>query len=423
MKGILGTLRTAVAPKEKETPASGGTDTAASGSWVAASVPKAVVDKIDPKLEDVFCRTFGEEYRGKLTPTTDMDAVENWDSKSFLDLVLALEDAYGLTFSDSEAAQFFQIGHIQRILWNAHANLPHDDVAHACCQLDLLRKATAAEYKVVVLSGSSTREGFVSPAEGVAMLRQISGREKVGWYNISVSGLVAAEALQLVEVIGRLRNGLLVLGYSPIILGGCGEVEFRRAATHERFPFAAPRMDALMAEAGYRPTPEEIRPSVDVRTWVERYLKQRDLAELHFEPYLYPTLSPWGPEKYSDEASILRFYNNAILNFDQSIEVNAGVFRAIGELCRKKAIPLAFLELTLHSETLAYLEHLGKMVSRADAVLASLRKEFGLPFVEAVKAAGIHDADFRDPAHIFRKREEFTQTAIDAFVRIAPPAE
>lgn len=422
MKGIFNKLRGVKTPDERRAGSSAKVDVTAVGSWVSANPPKITAPVLDPKLEDVFCGIFGVEYRGKLTLDTDMDAIEPWDSKSFLDLVLALEEAYGLSFSDSEAAQFFQLGHIQRIIHNALADLPHDDVAHACCQLDLLRKAPADEYKIVILSGSSTREGFVSQAQGLAILREMSGRDSVGWYNISVSGLVAAETLQLAETLGRLRNDLLVIGYSPIILGGCGEAEFRRAATHERFPFAAPRMDALVAEAGYRPAPEEMRPSVDVGTWVERHLKQRDLHELHYEPYLYPTLAPWERGKYADEESILRFYKNAIHNYDQSIEVNAGIFRAIVELCRKRTIPLAFLELTLHSETLAYLEGLGRMASRAEEVLDGLCRDYDLPFVTAVKDAGITDAEFRDPAHIVRKREDYTRAAITTFLRLAPPS-
>lgn len=421
MKSIFDKLRGVMRPRRRSAGATGTVDVTATGSWAFANSPKTMSSILEPKLVDVFCSVFGEAYRGELTLETDMDAIEPWDSKSFLDLVLALEEAYGLSFSDSEAAQFFQLGHIQRIIQNARADLPHDDVAHACCQLDLLRKAPADEYKVVVLSGSSTREGFVSPDQGLAVLREMSGRDNVGWYNISVSGLVAAETLQLAETIGRLRNGLLVIGYSPIILGGCGEAEFRRAATHHRFPFAAPRMDALLAEAGYRPAREEVRPSVDVGTWVQRYLKKRDLQQLHYDPYLYPTLAPWDPAKYADEGAVLRFYNNAILNYDQSIDINDRIFRAIIELARKKSIPIAFLELTLHSETRAYLERLGRIVSRTEAVLSDLRRDFDLAFVEAVQDAGIADIDFRDPAHIYRKREDYTRAAIAAFLRLAPP--
>ena len=129
---------------------------------------------------------------------------------------------------------------------------------------------------------------------------------------------------------------------------------------------------------------------------------------------------PDPPENFHDEDHILRYFNRAILNHEQSIAVNSHIFRTVIEECRKRAIPVALLQLTLNSGTADYLERLGGVVSRTADVLVDLRAEYNVPFVAAVDDAGIADADFRDPAHIFRKREEYSRAAFDGFLRIAP---
>jgi len=367
---------------------------------------------LDPDLVDLFCRQFGEDHRSRLTPSTDMDDIDGWDSNSFLGFVLTLEEAYGVTFSDAEATQMFQLGHIQKILRHAKLDLPHDDVAHACCQLQRLIKAPSDVLKVVVLSGSSTREGFMSSSAGRDLLRKLSGQETAEWYNMSISGLVAAETLQLVETIKSIDNAVLLIGWSPIIYAGCGKAEFKRAATHQRFPFAAPKMDRILKRQGYVFPEEEKQPSIGIDVWVERYLKGRSLEALHYEPYLYPTLAPWTAEKYRDEEAIQRFYNHALANYEQSMGINDQIFRDIIGLAAKRGLTLGFLGLTLQSELCSYLETLGQIVSRTDAALASLRADTGIAFIDAVAEAGITDEDFRDPAHIMRKREAYTECAI-----------
>ncbi len=367
---------------------------------------------LDPELVDLFCGYFGDAHRDRLTPDTDMDDVDGWDSQSFLGFVLTLEDAFSVTFSDSEAAQMFQLGHIQRILRNARLDLPHDDVAHACCQIHRMKQAPSDVLKVIVLSGSSTREGFVSPSDGRDMLRRLSGDENAEWYNLSISGLVVAETLQLLEVIKAVDNAMILIGWSPIILGGCGEAEFRRAATHQRFPFAAPKMDRILKCHGYAVTSEMMTPSISLDVWIERYLKGRSLEALHYEPYLYPTLAPWNADKYRDEDSILRFYNHALDNYKQSLEINEQLLREIVLYCSKRKLSLGFLNLPLHSELLAYLETIGQVGSRTEAILKAFRAEMDVPFIDAVGQAGITDNDFRDPAHITQKRETFTEHAI-----------
>jgi acyl carrier protein len=367
---------------------------------------------LDPQLVDLFCGHFGEEHRERLTPATDMDDIDGWDSQSFLGFVLTLEEAYGLTFSDAEATQMFQLGHIQRILRNAKLDRPHDDVAHACCQIYQLKQAPSEALKMVILSGSSTREGFVSPSEGRDMLRRLSGDATAELYNMSISGLVVAETLQLLEVIKSVDNALVLVGWSPIILGGCGEAEFKRAASHERFPFAAAKMDRILKQHGYTAAEGAKTPSISLEEWIERYLKGRALDALHYEPYLYPTLKPWDADKFRDEESILRFYNHALANYEQSLEVNQQLFHEIVALCAKRKLRLGLLNLTLQSELLAYLEKRGQVVSRTGAALERIQADTRTPFIDAVADAGITDADFRDPAHIMQKREAYTECAI-----------
>lgn len=366
---------------------------------------------IDPRIIDVFCAEFGEEHRFNLTSQTTMDDIEPWDSSTFLNLVMALEEEFGVEFSDSEAAQMFQLGHIQRIVCNAQLDLPHDDVTHACVQIFNLRNAPTDQLKVIVLSGSSTREGFVDPSQGLDMLAKYAGIKNVGWYNISVSGLVVAETLQLIELLGHLDNAVVLIGWSPVILGGCGRAEFIRSARHQRFPFIAPQMDKLLGENGYKPSDDEVQPSIELRTWIERFLKGRELEQLHYEPYLYPKLARWENSRYGCEEDVLRFYNSSILNYDQSIVINTILFRKILDILAQGNVPHAFLNLTIHGDTLGYLEGLGNMVSRAQAVLSDFQKSHGVAFIDAVAEANIGNADFRDPAHIFMKREDYTRVA------------
>lgn len=376
---------------------------------------------LDVKLIDVFCATFGEQYRGTLNARTSMDDIPEWDSLRFLDLVFAIEDAFGVSFTEAESAQMFQLGHIQRMIDHARLDLPHDDVAHACCQIHAVRSAGPAPFTMVLLSGSSTREGLLTHLECRDMLRALSGRADAAWANISVSGLVVAETLQLMEVIGPL-GGVLAIGYSPVIFAGCGQAEFNRSAVHERFPFAAPMMDRVLLKHGYTVTrPEDIRPSVPVETWVRRYLKDRKMEELQYNSYIYPTLAPWPAAKYHDEEAILRYYNRSILNFENSMQVNAELFEEIAVLAKVHGTPLALVELTVHSALEAYLERLGRIVSRSEEFRRRFCQRHSVPYIKAASSAGLTDADYRDPAHVYRSRDRYTRALIAGVLDLVKP--
>lgn len=370
------------------------------------------VEEVDPKIADIFCSIYGQKYRQTLTVETSMDDVPEWDSSTYLDLVFALEENYQVQFTDEETAQMFQIGHIQRLVRGAVLDIPHADQANACCLLHNLQHGAPDSWNVLLMSGSSTREGILRPREAEQMLQAYRG-PKAKFYNASVSGLVPAETLQLLETAGKSWRGVAVIGTSAIIYAGCGVAEFNRSARLERFPFASPEMKRILDRYGF--TSEHGRSNIPISLdlWIERYLKGRDLQSLQYEPYIYPTLAPWPPERFSDVPSILRFYNQAPLNFEQSMVINAEFYEAFADWSRRTGIPLVMVDLTLHSGTLNYLETLGRVISRYEEFIDDFSRRRSIPVIDAVANAGITDADYRDPAHIFRKREDYTRALFE----------
>ena len=135
--------------------------------------------KLDDRLLSVFCKVFGAKYRDQVGPATSMDDIPEWDSTSFLDLVLSIEDEFGVTFTPDESVQMFQLGHIQRLIDATVLDIPHDDVAHACCLLHELHGAPTDQFNVLLLSGSSTREGLLPAPEAESMLQGQSPDQ--GW--------------------------------------------------------------------------------------------------------------------------------------------------------------------------------------------------------------------------------------------------
>jgi acyl carrier protein len=383
---------------------------------------KARKPRIEDRVTDVFCRVFGEQHRTTLTPATSMDDVPEWSSLTFMELVFALEEEFGVQFTPDESSQMFQVGHIQRLVKAAVLDVPHDDVAQACCQVHLILQAPKDVLKLIVLSGSSTREGCVRPREAEAMLRERAGGPAL-WFNLSVSGLVAAETLQLLELLGDdLGKAVVVIGTSPIILAGCGTAEFKRSANHDRFPFPAPVMEAILAKHNYVQDPS-VRPApMTLDLWIQRYLKDRDLASFQYEPYKYPTLAPWAQEKYASRADFLRFYNNAPLNFDESIRINAELFEALADWRDRTKVPMLLADLTMHTQGLEQLRQIGDVPAKYDRWVNEFTARRGLRLAPLCKQAGITDADFRDPAHIFQKREEYTRALIAAAVQEARAA-
>jgi acyl carrier protein len=375
------------------------------------------VTALDPKIVEIFCSVYGQKYKGIVTLETSMDDVPEWDSSTYLDLVFALEESYRVQFTDEETTQMFQIGHIQRLVRAAVLELPHADEANACCLIHNLRHGAADSWNLLLMSGSSTREGILRPREAEEMLQGYRG-PKARFYNASVSGLVPAETLQLLDTAGKDWNGVAVIGTSAVIYAGCGVAEFNRSARLERFPFVCPQMKSILDRHGFTPEHGRANVPISLDLWIERYLKGRDLLSLQYEPYIYPTLAPWPPERFSDVPSILRFYNQSVLNFEQSMTINAEFYEAFADWSERTGIPLVMLDLTLQSEMKSYLESIGRVVSRYDAFIDDFSRRRSIPVIDAVTAAGITDADYRDPAHIFRKRDDYTRALFEGLVGI-----
>ena len=227
---------------------------------------------IEQTIVDIICREFGEEYRNEISDETTMADIEGWDSVSYFNVVFALEDSFEVTFTDEELTQLFQIGHIKKIVEAAQLNLPHEDEANAICQLSAVSKNNGSYTDIVILSASSTREGLLRHREAEALLQQKTDN-KHRWFNMSVSGLVMPETLQIVEQIDSSFNGILAIGTSPIIWAGCGVSEYERSVNFNRFPFPAPRMLQLMEQFGYKPDSSDPSKHISIATWMERYLK------------------------------------------------------------------------------------------------------------------------------------------------------
>lgn len=376
-------------------------------------------NRLDSRLIDVFCATFGDEHRTSLTCATSMDDISEWDSTSFLDLVFAIEEEFDVEFTPDESSQMFQLGHIQRLITAATLDIPHDDVANACCLIKRLHEAPRNAFKLVVMSGSSTREGCLVPREAEAELRKTFGPQAL-WFNLSVSGLVAAETLQLLEQIDDAVGpaGAILVGTSPVILSGCGEAEFLRSARYERFPFRSTAMESILSKHGYVSEADDRIHLTTIDLFAQRYLKGRDLEEMQYNPYLYPTLDPWPAEKYTSTDDLLRFYNNSVLNHSQSSQINAEFYAAIVEWSRKAQTPLALLELTLHSKAVDFLNQIGNVETEYREFLSGFSREHNVTVISAVQSAGITDADFRDPAHLFQKRHEYTAALVEGVAEL-----
>jgi acyl carrier protein len=362
-------------------------------------------EQLSQKIYRIFCHIYGEKYQDKIDVNTNMDDIEEWDSLSFLDLVMQIEDEFELEFDDEEATQMFQLGHIINIVFSKLNKTPHEDVANACCNIHSLNQSAKNSKNILILSGSSTREGLVDEKKGNSLAKKHFG-DNWNWFNCSVSGLVAAESIQLLEQTSESWQGIVVIGISPIILAGCGVNEFERSANFKRFPFPSYRMESVLAKNGYTCSPTDEHTYLD--SWVKDYIGERDISNLDYKPYMYPTLEPWKPEKFDDPESINRFYNNSIFNYTESIKINTQFFEEYLLWSNETNIPVIFIELTIHSLTAKYLEDIGGIMTTYKNVIDNFTKDKRFNYLNVLESAGITDSDFRDPAHIYRKREEFT---------------
>ena len=71
---------------------------------------------VDPRLQNLLCRTFGERYRPKITLATRMEDIETWDSLTFIDLILSIEQEYGFEITPDVAVELVNVAAIQKAI-------------------------------------------------------------------------------------------------------------------------------------------------------------------------------------------------------------------------------------------------------------------------------------------------------------------
>ena len=344
---------------------------------------------------------------------TDMDDVSDWDSLSYFDIVNQLEDKFSISFDEEEITQLFKVSHIARIIRFKIFNIPHDDVSHAMCQMKKCIN-NSSKYDVLLISGSSTREAMLKIDECEKILNESKSINKGRWFNLSVSGLVLAETYTILnEVISSGYKGSIVLGISPIIYAGCGVAEFERSANYSRFPFYSKFQEDIFKNTQYSKNKIDKPIFWKVSEWVDHYLDQKKIDELIYNPYLYPNLDRWNKTKFEDFESILRYYNNSFLNHEESCELNYKFLKGIIELCRKNLTNLFFCELTLHTEVYKLLEELGNLTTEYNKLVSELTAEFNIPYINPSKIISLTDDDFRDPGHIYRRKEQYTRSLLE----------
>ena len=70
------------------------------------------------KLEQIFVDIFQME-RNQINNETSVDTVEKWDSLAHLNLVLALEESFKITFTEEQSVEILSYSLIKAIL-NEH---------------------------------------------------------------------------------------------------------------------------------------------------------------------------------------------------------------------------------------------------------------------------------------------------------------
>ena len=71
---------------------------------------------IDPRLREVFANAMSADVARALTPEDSNETVERWDSRSFVAIVIGVEQAFGVRFSTLEALRMSSVRGIQEIL-------------------------------------------------------------------------------------------------------------------------------------------------------------------------------------------------------------------------------------------------------------------------------------------------------------------
>lgn len=71
----------------------------------------AVLEQLTPIFHLVF-----DNDQISLTPETTADQVDGWDSFSHINLIMAIEQHFGITFNYREVASFKNVGDLARLI-------------------------------------------------------------------------------------------------------------------------------------------------------------------------------------------------------------------------------------------------------------------------------------------------------------------
>jgi len=73
------------------------------------------VDEINAKIESLISETL-QIPAAKLTDSLSMDDAETWDSLRHMELIVAIEQAFGLELSFDDIVAMRSVGEIKRVL-------------------------------------------------------------------------------------------------------------------------------------------------------------------------------------------------------------------------------------------------------------------------------------------------------------------
>ena len=66
-------------------------------------------NSIEARVIESMLRIFGDKYRGAITGETTMEDLDAWDSLSFIDLLLDLEEEFATRFSMNDSAEMISV--------------------------------------------------------------------------------------------------------------------------------------------------------------------------------------------------------------------------------------------------------------------------------------------------------------------------
>ena len=72
-----------------------------------------------------------------------------------------------------------------------------------------------------------------------------------------------------------------------------------------------------------------------------------------------------------------------------------------------------YVEKTLHTEVYKLLEELGNLTTEYNELVSELTAEFNIPYINPSKIISLTDDDFRDPGHIYRRKEQYTRSLLE----------